>query len=126
MCSEYMASPVTLSLIMTPQITAQFCCLHDITVSLSSGFHPQTNAETERLNQQLETGLCFLCNWDPSSWAKNVAWVEYTHNSLQSSATGITPFEIYPSKDTNPPCFILKLTEVTVPSATMVRRCHRA
>lgn len=81
-----------------PQFTArfwkEFCRLLRISVSLSSGFHPQTNGQTERLNEELETGLRLLCSRDPTSWSQNVVWVEYAHNSLPSSATGLTPFQV--------------------------------
>lgn len=35
----------------------EFCSLLGATVSLSSGFHPQSNGQSERLNQELEKGL---------------------------------------------------------------------
>lgn len=34
-----------------------FCQLLGATVGLSSGFHPQTNGQTEGFNQDLEMGL---------------------------------------------------------------------
>lgn len=112
-----------------PQFTArfwkEFCKQLGISVSLSSGFHPQTNGQTERFNQELETGLRLLCARDPASWAKNMVWVEYAHNSLPSSATGLTPFQtVYGYQ---PPLFSSQESEVTVPSAfALVRRCHLA
>lgn len=33
-----------------------FCQLLGATVSLSSGYHPQTNGQMERMNQEFETG----------------------------------------------------------------------
>lgn len=112
-----------------PQFTArlccEFCCLLGISVSLSSGFHPQTNGQTERINQQLENALCPLWGWEPSSWTKNVAWVEYAHNSLPSSATGMTPFQVVLGYQS--PLFPSQESEITVPSAAaLVRRCHLA
>ena len=35
----------------------EFCKLIGATASLTSGYHPEANGQTERLNQQLETGL---------------------------------------------------------------------
>lgn len=35
----------------------EFCKLLGATASLSSGFHPQSNGQTERLNKELETAL---------------------------------------------------------------------
>uniref|UniRef100_A0A3B3DGY8 Gypsy retrotransposon integrase-like protein 1 n=1 Tax=Oryzias melastigma TaxID=30732 RepID=A0A3B3DGY8_ORYME len=104
---------------------AEFCRLLGVTVSLSSGFHPQSNGQSERLNQQLETGLRILCSRDPSSWAQNVVWVEYAHNSLPSSATGLSPFQVV--YGFQPPVFDVLEKDVAVPSAhASVRRCHRA
>lgn len=44
-----------------PQLTSEtwraFCTLLNNNVSLSSGFHPQTNGQTESFNQELETAL---------------------------------------------------------------------
>lgn len=68
----------------TPPIVKSF--------SLTSGCHPQSNGMTERLNQVLETGLHLLCHHQLALWARNLVWVEYTHNSLPSGSTGISPF----------------------------------
>lgn len=59
-------------------------------VYLSSGFHPQSNGQTKRLNLELETGLRLLCSREPSSWSQNVGRVEYANNFLPFSATGLT------------------------------------
>ncbi|KAL7856154.1 hypothetical protein AOLI_G00197580 [Acnodon oligacanthus] len=39
-------------------------------VSLSSGFHPETNRQTERVNQDLAQTLRCLTSTIPSSWAE--------------------------------------------------------
>ena len=55
-----------------PQFTSvfwrEFCCVVGATASLSSGFHPQSNGQTERVNQDLETTLRCLVNHNPASW----------------------------------------------------------
>ena len=57
-----------------------------------SGFHPQSNGQTERVNQDLEGILrCYASN-NPASWSKRLAWAEYAHNTLVSSATDLSPF----------------------------------
>lgn len=55
-----------------------------------------------RLNQELETGLRCLCSKNPSTWKKQLFWVEYAHNT-PSSATGLSPFES--AHVTYLPCF---------------------
>ena len=48
----------------------EFCKLIRATVSLTSGYHPESNGQTERLNQELETGLRCLVSQNPASWSK--------------------------------------------------------
>lgn len=102
----------------------EFCQLLGATVSLSSGYHPQSNGQTERLNQELETCLRCLVSQNQATWSDHLTWVEYAHNTLPSAATGLSPFQC--ANGYQPPLFPANEKEVTVPSAhAMVRRCHR-
>ncbi len=102
----------------------EFCRLLGATVSLSSGFHPQTNGQTERANQDLERVLRCLVTQNPTSWCQQLSWVEYAHNSLPVSSMGLSPFEC--SLGYQPPLFPSMESEVAVPSAhAFVQRCHR-
>ena len=102
----------------------EFCRLIGATASLTSGYHPEANGQTERLNQQLETGLRCVVFQNPSTWSKHLVWVEYAHNSLPTSDTGFSPFHcVYGYQ---PPVFPDNELEVSVPSAhAMIRRCRR-
>ncbi|KAK7913158.1 hypothetical protein WMY93_013369 [Mugilogobius chulae] len=111
-----------------PQFVAQFwkafCHLLGATVSLSSGYHPQTNGQTERVNQVLESGLRCLTSQNPSSWSKVLVWLEYAHNTLPNASTGLSPFQCVFGYQ--PPLFPALEREVNVPSAqALVRRCRR-
>ena len=48
--------------------------------ALSTAYHPQTDGQTECLNQELETYLCIYCRKDPYSWVKHLPLAEFTHN----------------------------------------------
>ena len=80
-----------------PQFSARFwkvfCTLIGTTVSLSSGFHPQTNGQTERANQAMETVLRCLCSNNPVSWSRQLPWEKYGINSHTSAAPKLSPFE---------------------------------
>uniref|UniRef100_A0AAQ4PE48 Gypsy retrotransposon integrase-like protein 1 n=1 Tax=Gasterosteus aculeatus aculeatus TaxID=481459 RepID=A0AAQ4PE48_GASAC len=111
-----------------PQFSSQlwkaFCHTLGATASLSSGFHPQTNGQTERLNQELEAILRCVISNNPSSWSRHLPWVEYAHNSHTSTATGLSPFEA--SLGYQPPLFPSQEVEVAVPSVlSNARRCRR-
>ncbi|KAM8751192.1 LOW QUALITY PROTEIN: uncharacterized protein AB9X84_012845 [Acanthopagrus schlegelii] len=43
--------------------------------SLKSGYHLEANGQTERLNQQLETGLRCVVHQNPSTWSKHLVWM---------------------------------------------------
>ena len=102
----------------------EFCRLIQATVSLTSGYHPQSNGQAERMNQEMETCLRCLVSQKPTTWSKHLIWVEYAHNTLPTSATGISPFQCVHGYQ--PPLFPELEQEVTVPSAhALVRRCRR-
>ncbi len=111
-----------------PQFVAQFwrafCSLFGSSVSLSSGYHPQTSGQTERLNQELETSLRCLATPSPSTWCHQLIWVEYAHNSLPCSSSGLSPFHVVYGYQ--PPTFPALEKEVSVPSAlALVWQCRR-
>jgi len=60
--------------------------------ALSVAYHPQTDGQTERLNQELETYLRIYCRTDPHSWSKNLALAEFTHNHRTHSTQKSSPF----------------------------------
>ena len=79
-----------------PQFIAKFWRafwqLMGVTVCLTSGYHPQTNGQTERVNQELEKYLRSYCSSNPTTWACHLMWAEIAHNQLVSSSTGMSPF----------------------------------
>lgn len=102
----------------------EFCSLLDATVSLTSGYHPESNGQTERLNQELETGLRCLVAQNPSTWSKHLIWVEYAHNTLPCSSSGLSPFQC--AYGYQPPLFPAVEKESSVPSAqALIRRCRK-
>lgn len=100
----------------------EFCHLLGEKVSLSSGFHPQSNSETERANQDMEWVLQCLVSQNLFSWSQPFSWVEYVHNLLPVS-TSLSPFE--GSSGYQPPIFQNLEYEVVVPFAhAFIQKCH--
>lgn len=64
-----------------------------------------------------------MCGHNPSTWAKQLAWVEYAHNSLPSSSLGCSPFEA--AYGYLPPLFPAQQDQVAVPSVSaFIKRCR--
>uniref|UniRef100_A0A8C6NLP1 Integrase catalytic domain-containing protein n=1 Tax=Nothobranchius furzeri TaxID=105023 RepID=A0A8C6NLP1_NOTFU len=108
-----------------PQFAARFwkafCHLMGASVSLSSGYHPQTNGQTERANQQLGRYLRCFVSAQPSQWPKYLLWAELSHNLHTSSTTHMSPFEV--CYGYQPPVFAHQEPKVAVPAAQSLVRC---
>ncbi len=63
--------------------------------SLSTAFHPQTDGQTERVNQELEQYLHIFCNFQQDNWAELIPFMEFAHNTRSHSTTGKSPFMIW-------------------------------
>ncbi|KAJ1255464.1 hypothetical protein BS78_K215600 [Paspalum vaginatum] len=61
---------------------------------MSSSYHPQTDGQTERLNQCLEAYLRCSVHSCPRQWNKWLPHIEYWYNTTFQSALGKTTFEV--------------------------------
>uniref|UniRef100_A0A8C6KZA5 Integrase catalytic domain-containing protein n=1 Tax=Nothobranchius furzeri TaxID=105023 RepID=A0A8C6KZA5_NOTFU len=108
-----------------PQFTARFwkafCSLMGASVSLSSRYHPQTNGQMERVNQQLGRYLRCFVSAQPSQWPTNLLWAELSHNLHTSLTTHMSPFKV--CYGYQPPVLAHQEPEVAVPAAQSLVRC---
>ncbi|KAL5495976.1 hypothetical protein ACEPAH_3208 [Sanghuangporus vaninii] len=58
----------------------------------STAYHPQTDGQTERVNQELEQYLRLYVNHRQSDWADWLALAEFAYNNCEHSATKLSPF----------------------------------
>ena len=59
----------------------------------STAYHPQTDGQTERVNQILTTYLRMHVNDTQDDWPRWLGMAEFAYNSAMQEATGRTPFE---------------------------------
>ena len=63
-----------------------------IETRLSTAFHPQTNGQTEQINQELEQYLRFFVDYRQKDWLEWLASVEFVVNNKVHTATKVLPF----------------------------------
>ena len=71
----------------TELIKKQNICLGKSTV-----FQPQTNSQTEHINQTLEHYLCQYCNYKRNDWYEMIPLAEYSYNNSVTTATQMSSF----------------------------------
>jgi transposase InsO family protein len=59
---------------------------------MSTAFHPQTDGQTERVNQVLEAYLREYCGYEQDDCMELLPLAEYVYNNSFSTATGLSPF----------------------------------
>jgi hypothetical protein len=72
-------------------------------LEFSTAFHPQTDGQTERVNQILEDMLRACALDYGSSWDENLPYAEFSYNNSHQASIGMAPFEaLYGRKCTTP------------------------
>ena len=81
-----------------PQFTSKF--MEEFTKvlgtkrKLSMAYHPQTDGQMERINQEIGTFLQHYVNYQQDDWTDWLATAEFSYNNKKHAATGKTPFEL--------------------------------
>src|SRR5882724_2800072 len=68
------------------------CQLLGIKANLSMAYHPETDGQTERVNQILEQYLQVYINYQQDDWVNLLPLAEFAYNNTSHSATMLTPF----------------------------------
>jgi len=76
------------------QVTKEIWKTLGIERSMSTAYHPQTDGETEQVNQEIEQYLRSMAMHSPKGWLDMLPFAEFTHNNRQHSVTHKAPFEV--------------------------------
>ena len=79
-----------------PQFAAEFTMelysLIGVTPAKSTPYHPQTDGQTEQVNQELEQYLRTFVSKQQDDWADLLALAEFTYNNMWHSSIDMSPF----------------------------------
>jgi hypothetical protein len=89
--------------------------LLNVETALSTAYHPQTDGQTERLNQDVEIFLRLYVNHMQDDWAEWLSQAEFSYSNRIHSATGYTPFYLDHGRHPRTPLNVIPRT--TSPSA---------
>jgi hypothetical protein len=76
----------------TSKFTKALLKLCDIHGNLSTAFHPQSDGQTERVNQVLEQYLRIFCHYQQDDWYDLLPLAEFAYNNAKHASTQLSPF----------------------------------
>lgn len=80
--------------IFTSNLWRELFKLMGTELQMSSAYHPQTDGQTERVNQCLETYLRCFVHSCPTKWSSWLSLAEFWYNTSHHSSLGNTPFYV--------------------------------
>ncbi|KAG9450049.1 hypothetical protein H6P81_010014 [Aristolochia fimbriata] len=92
-------------------------------LNMSSSFHPQTDGQTERVNQILEDYLRHFVSANQKDWPNLLDIAQFSFNLQKSEATGYSPFEVVLGRQPSLPIEVLpKQSKKSAPAHFMLKR----
>ena len=82
--------------------------------AMSTAYHPQTDGQSERWNQEIEAYLRMYCSRRRDDWVKWLPIAEFAFNSHEHSSTGYSPFYLMYGFE---PQFHVPMLPTSVPTA---------
>jgi len=76
----------------TSEIWKEFLRLSGIRPRISTAFHPQTDGQTELLNQTIEAYLRAFIGKEQNDWVRLLPMAEFTYNNSVTAGNGMSPF----------------------------------
>jgi len=64
----------------------------NVNIRLSTAYHPQTDGQTERINQIMEQFLRIFSNYHQNNWVSLLPFAEFTYNNTHHTSIKMTPF----------------------------------
>jgi len=76
----------------TSETWKEFLGLLAIRPRMSTAFHPETDGQTERLNQTIEAYLWAFVEREQNNWVSLLPMAEFAYNNSVTMGNGVSPF----------------------------------
>ena len=76
------------------QFWDEFCAILGIKIKLSTAYHPQTDGQTEIMNQYLDQRLRPFVNHYQDNWSDLLPMMDHAQLTLPHDSIGMSPFEL--------------------------------
>src|SRR5258708_1307161 len=77
-----------------PNFSCELAALLGVKLTPSTSYHPQTDGQTEHMNQEIEVYLQVFMSHQQDDWANWLPLAEFAYNNKVHTATCRTPFEL--------------------------------
>lgn len=114
--------------ILTSQLFQEVFKAMKVQLRFSTAYHPQTDGQTERVNQCLESYLRSMAFQEPHQWYSWLALAEWWYNTTYHTSLQMTPFQAmygYPPPQINEfsvPCNVSVEARVTIEQKEAILR----
>jgi len=68
--------------------------LLQVKLNMSTAFHPESDGQTERVNQTMEQYLRSYCTYQQDDWVSLLPFAKHVYNTSTSESTKASPLEI--------------------------------
>jgi hypothetical protein len=113
-----------------PKFTSKFFThlmkILSIRLRLSTANHPQTDGQTERVNEVIEQALRACVNYRQDDWDQHLAIIEFEYNRMTSPTTGFSPFKLSSGREPATPATIHLDKTGEAPAATEMFKAMEA
>ena len=72
----------------------EFFRICNVKINLSSSYHPQTDGQTEVVNESIENYLRHFGAENQDDWDTLLVFAEFAFNNAKHESTGFTPFKL--------------------------------
>ena len=95
------------------ELFQEWCKLLGIESSMSTAYHPQTDGQTERVNQALEQYLRCYVDYNLDNWSTLLSTAEFAYNNVAHESTKESPFFVEYGRNPRAGPILLKETRIS-------------